>query len=395
MGLRFLEALWDVMLSLAPWLLLGAAVAGVLHVLIPDRKLSAALSGRAGVFKAVLFGVPLPLCSCGVIPAGISLKKRGASDGASLGFLISTPQTGVDSILVSASFLGWPFALFKLGAAALLGVVGGGLAAMGDDGSERPIETGEDPRRNWRDGLEHGIDIVRSIWGWLVFGVVASAALTTFIPTETMSELAAAAGPWALVAVLLISVPLYVCATASVPIAAALVAGGFPAGAALVFLMAGPATNVATIGAVHRAFGRRVLAIYLGTIILGSLALGWAFESVIQLSASGMAHEHGGGHPLEIAGASVLTVMLVGFALSDLRAKLRGEHLGEVDLELPVQGMTCNGCVRKLERVLDQSSAIHGYEVQLDPGRVKVHGHLDRAGLEALVAQAGYQVPPE
>src|SRR5690606_154518 len=131
-------------------------------------------------------------------------------------------------------------------------------------------------------GLDHSIDIVRSIWGWLVFGIVVSAALTTFVPTETMGELAAAAGPWALVAVLLISVPLYVCATASVPIAAALVAGGFPAGAALVFLMAGPATNVATIGAVYRAFGRRILTIYLGTIVLGSLALGWAFESILE-----------------------------------------------------------------------------------------------------------------
>ena len=124
---RMIPATWDILLELAPWLLLGTLVAAVLHVVLPPDLVQRRLTGPRGVLNAVLIGVPMPLCSCGVIPAGIGLKKDGASDGAAIGFLISTPQTGVDSALVAASFLGWPFALFKVGAAAVTGLAGGML----------------------------------------------------------------------------------------------------------------------------------------------------------------------------------------------------------------------------------------------------------------------------
>ena len=110
--LNYLEQVWQIMLALAPWLFLGAAVSGIIHVLLPGNFVQRHLTGRGSIVKSVILGVPLPLCSCGVIPAGLGLKKEGASDGASVGFLISTPQTGVDSILVAAAFFGWPFALF-------------------------------------------------------------------------------------------------------------------------------------------------------------------------------------------------------------------------------------------------------------------------------------------
>ena len=115
----FLQATWSVLAELAPWLLFGALLAALLHVLLPRNLIRRQLSGYGGAVKAVVLGVPLPLCSCGVIPAGIGLKRTGASNGSAMGFLISTPQTGVDSILVSATFLGWPFALFKVAAAAV------------------------------------------------------------------------------------------------------------------------------------------------------------------------------------------------------------------------------------------------------------------------------------
>ena len=120
-----IEAMWQVWLQLAPWLLLGAAAAGLLHVALPRDFTRRQFRGVPGVVKAVALGVPLPLCSCGVIPAGLGLKKDGASDGATVGFLISTPQTGVDSILVSASFLGWPFTIYKALSALAMGLFGG------------------------------------------------------------------------------------------------------------------------------------------------------------------------------------------------------------------------------------------------------------------------------
>ena len=118
-------ASWKVLCQLAPWLLLGMLLSGLLHVFLPAGFVRKKFQGAIGVVKAVLLGVPLPLCSCGVVPAGIGLKNQGASNGASVGFLISTPQTGVDSILVSASFFGWPFAFFKMAVAAITGVIGG------------------------------------------------------------------------------------------------------------------------------------------------------------------------------------------------------------------------------------------------------------------------------
>ena len=112
-----LHNFWMVMVDLAPWLLLGAAMSGLLHIALPAGFVKRQLSGPSGVLKAVALGIPMPLCSCGVIPTGIGLQRDGASNGAAIGFITATPQTGVDSILVSASFLGWPFALSKVFAA--------------------------------------------------------------------------------------------------------------------------------------------------------------------------------------------------------------------------------------------------------------------------------------
>ncbi|MFC1759780.1 permease [Planctomycetota bacterium] len=123
--LELISDAWIVTSELAPWLLLGAILSGVLHLFLPQATIKKYLNGRSGVLRAVIFGIPLPLCSCGVVPAGIGLKKDGASDGAAIGFLIATPQTGVDSIVASAGILGWPFALFKVVAALVTGVFGG------------------------------------------------------------------------------------------------------------------------------------------------------------------------------------------------------------------------------------------------------------------------------
>ncbi|MDP7742985.1 MAG: permease, partial [Lentisphaeria bacterium] len=130
--MTYLHNAWDVMLSLAPWLLLGTLAAGLLHVFLPPdlirRHLGRASTGS--VVKAVMLGVPMPLCSCSVIPAALAIRREGASRGAAVGFMISTPQTGVDSILVSASFLGWPFAVFKVVSAFVTGLMGGQFADL-------------------------------------------------------------------------------------------------------------------------------------------------------------------------------------------------------------------------------------------------------------------------
>lgn len=396
----FFAAVWNVMLELSPWLLVGAVAAGVLHVLLPEDFLRRQLSQAGGVFKAVLLGVPLPLCSCAVIPVGVSLKKGGASDGATVGFLISTPQTGVDSIFVSAGMLGWPFALFKLISAAVIGIVGGTLTDVLGEKPVSPVAAGQAPPSQRQNRLAalfgHSLELLRSIWGWLVIGIVVSAALEVFLPPSALDALASYGQLEAMFIVLLISVPLYVCATASVPIAAALVAGGLPTSAALVFLMAGPATNVATLGTVYRTLGRKPLAIYLGSVVVGSIACGWAFGSIIDASPGTAAHLHGTETWWKVASAVILLALLAVCAGQDaMRLSRRWSALrrscGEPTLQVAVQGMTCGGCVEKLEQTLAGEATIDAAMVTLSPGSVVVHGEISEDRVRELIEQAGFR----
>ena len=401
---------WTVLLELAPWLLLGGLVAGALHVWLPPDFIKRHLGGRGigGILKAVMLGVPMPLCSCGVIPAAIGLKKDGASDGAATGFLISTPQTGVDSILVSASFLGWPFAIFKVVSAFITGILGGVLVdvagrrdvapPVAPEASSHHTESGSALVRLWRYAVD---DLLYMIWRWLVFGVLVSALLTTLLPADRLGDTLLGNEAFAIFFVVLLSVPLYVCATASVPIAAALVHAGMPPGAALVFLMAGPATNMATIGSVYRAFGKRVLAIYLGVIIVGSVVLGYAFQFII--GAPGMTqhmeHQHGNPalHGLYVVCALLLLAFIARFAWTDFRLFISRRRAAAPasadvdDLTLDVSGMTCQGCVKRVESALRETTGVAAVTVDLDSGTASVRGAaLERDALCTVVRDVGF-----
>ncbi|TPV94723.1 MAG: hypothetical protein B7733_13830 [Myxococcales bacterium FL481] len=401
---QFGRELLHVLFELAPWLLLGALVAGLLHVLLPRDFVRRHLGGRNGVLKASLLGVPLPLCSCSVIPTGLSLRRDGASPGASVGFLISTPQTGVDSVLVSASFLGWPFAVFKLASALVMGLVGGHLTdAVVPRSAGKPSETSDPasspaPVRPWslagaKAIASHGIEMLQTIWGWLVVGILASAIISTLVPPGALQPTGASGGWLATLGVLAISIPLYVCATASVPIAAALVASGLPPSAALVFLMAGPATNVATIGAIYRSLGLRASAVYLGTIVVGSVGLGLAFDSLLaNPTAAAVGHSHHTG-AVAWAAAAVLVGLLGWFAVADLRHWIgtwRRDSTRDA-LTVHVEGMTCHGCARKLETTLRGVSGVATATVVLDEKQATVTGDVEPPRLIAAIESAGYR----
>jgi uncharacterized membrane protein YraQ (UPF0718 family)/copper chaperone CopZ len=394
-----LAAIWEILLQLSPWLLLGTVIAAVLHVVLPRDMIRSQFQGWGGVAKAVLLGVPMPLCSCGVIPAGLGLKKDGASDGAAVGFLISTPQTGVDSILVSASFLGWPFALFKVASAAITGLAGGwwteAAARPAEIAAASPRVAAAGSANKAREMWVHGIDILRSIWRWLLFGIVVSAAIEVLVPDQALAALGRFGSFGAGVAALVIALPLYVCATASVPIAAALVGAGMPAGAALVFLMAGPASNVATIGAVYRGLGSRALAIYLTTIVVGSLGLGMLFDGLIgsDTARAAMSHQHAESW-WGVASAIVLVGLLLWFTVEDLlRLAKDRASAGEADdnVEIPIEGMTCQNCVRHVETAIRATEGVTGVEVSLEPGRAVVTGSAGAERLREAIAAAGYR----
>ncbi|MBF0432832.1 MAG: permease [Fibrobacteria bacterium] len=406
--LTFLINIWNVFAEMAPWLLLGSGIAGILHVFLPANFIHRHLGASkfSNVVKAVVFGIPMPLCSCGVIPAAIGLKKDGASDGASIGFLISTPQTGVDSIFVSASFLGWPFALFKVFSALITGLIGGGLVNMADSGSHTnntsKIETTDRQILSLRDKLttfNHFVfgDLIYGIWKVLVIGILVSAAITTFIPPDSLANSPFISGFTGKIVILVFSLGLYVCATGSVPIAASLVFAGMPVGSALVFLMAGPATNAATMGAVLRTFGKKTLFIYLAVISVGSILLGELFDMGFGTKTMEMLMHHHEPSVFFQSTGGLFLLLILWYAFSDtrnfFRKKLSASSPVNTHKEFIVEGMTCEMCVRKVKNTLTENSNVSSVTIDLETKKVTVAGtDLEDTILIPQIIAKGYKV---
>ena len=396
-----IASVWTILCQLSPWLLFGMLISGLLHVLLPGNFVQKQFRGFWGVLKAVAIGVPLPLCSCGVIPAGIGLKNEGADDGAAVGFLISTPQTGVDSILVSVSFFGWPFAIFKMLAALVLGAIGGWFANLvGDETQDMKFDErasqslGTDNKSVWTVWT-HALEVFRSFWVWLVIGILISAAIENWVPDQWMMGIGALGVVPAMGLVLLVSVPLYVCATASVPLAAALVAGGFPPSAALVFLMAGPATNTTTIGAIYGRFGIKVLLIYLAVIVIGSMTAGTAFDwMLMDKGATEMLSGHSHQHWLSVVSA-VVVIALTVYCASEKFFRASPGDLVASERTFQVSGMHCQNCAAQLSNALKSQFGAMIERVSFEPQRVVLQRAPDAETLKQLkfaLKKLGYKI---
>jgi uncharacterized membrane protein YraQ (UPF0718 family)/copper chaperone CopZ len=402
---HYLRELWQIMLDLSPSLMLGLFIAGLMHVYLPKGFIHRGLNrpDMRSVARASLIGVPLPLCSCGVIPTALGLRNEGASKGATTAFMISTPQTGVDSILVSASFLGWPFALFKLVAAFVTGLIGGALANRftRPDPTEPGADTSPDSQARARGGLSGALryavfDLLAAIDLWIIAGVLVAALITTFIPPDYLAGQGWSQGIWGMLLVLAISIPLYVCTTGSVPIAASLIAAGMPLGTALVFLMAGPATNVATLGAVYRALGMRVLMVYLGTVVVMSVLLGLTFDSILEVTpAASPEHQHGVDWVAAVCAlilSLILAFLVMRRVIDAWRARAAASNLAG-GLTLKVEGMSCQHCVSSVKKALEGFDAVEEASPNLSSGMVRVRGdHLDVSALVQAVEKAGFKV---
>ncbi len=398
----FTHQLWQVMLDLSPSLLLGLFIAGLVHLYLPPGLVYRGLNrpDLRSAARASLIGVPLPLCSCGVIPTALGLRNQGASKGATTAFMISTPQTGVDSLLVSASFLGWPFALFKLAAAFVTGMIGGALVnrftAPDAEPRSASVATAAEPGAGGiRGALRYSLfELLAAIDLWVLAGVLVAALIATFIPPDYLAGRTWAQGLGGMLLVLAISIPLYVCTTGSVPIAASLIAAGMPAGTALVFLMAGPATNVATLGAVYRVLGTRVLAIYLGTVILMSILLGLGFDWLLQgVQVEEGSHTHGIDW-IAIGSALLLSGLLAYLLGLRLKARIRGwcDPAPGGDFMLKVEGMSCGHCVASVKKSLERVATVSEATPDLASGLVRVRGdHLDVTDLIRAVEKAGFR----
>lgn len=317
--------------EMSPYLLLGFLIAGVLHVYVP-RTLYSRFFHRKGfgsVAGAALLGVPLPLCSCGVIPAAVGLRREGASEGATVSFLVATPQTGVDSILVTYSLFGLPFAIIRPVASFLVALFSGVMVdkyganpAPQIDYSKvtfgAPTYTtadahcacgcgcdhshhGEQPKSIWAVLKYSFVDMMTDYGKWLVVGLLIAAAITVLIP-DSFFELFKEYYLLNILAILIISTPMYICATGSTPVALSLILKGVSPGAAFVLLMAGPATNIASLIILRKEIGKRKTIIYLISIVVGAIACALVIDFVLPqewfsfLTPLGDALHHGHDH---------------------------------------------------------------------------------------------------
>ncbi len=296
---------WDLLLDASMYVLFGLVVGGLLRMLLSPSSVARHLGkGRfLPVFKAALLGIPLPLCSCGVLPAAASLRRQGANRGATTAFLVSTPESGVDSIAITYALLD-PILTVARPLAAFASAVGAGVAQNLLHPREKEVEAAPNlacPVDGCCDGVgcppdehrrHHGLgerlwkgmryaftDLWGDLAGWFWVGMILAGVITVLVPDQLMaSHLGGGLGSMALM--LVVGIPLYICATASTPVAAALILKGVSPGAALVFLLVGPATNVTSLTVLIKVLGKRGTAIYLASISLVAVIAGLVVDAV-------------------------------------------------------------------------------------------------------------------
>ena len=403
--MSIMNEIWNLINEMSPYLLLGFGFAGILHAFVPARIYRRYL-GKAdfrSVLWAALIGVPLPLCSCGVIPTAMSLRKEGASRGATTSFLISTPQTGLDSILATAALLGIPFAVMRPVAALVTGLLGGLLVnaftrrdpddnvCSGQCATEQTVRKGFGGRL--LDALRYGfVDMIQDIGRWLIIGLVIAGLITVFIPDDFFLRYAGT--PLASMAVVLaISIPMYVCATGSIPIAAALMLKGITPGAALVLLMAGPASNMASMLVIRKVMGRKTMWIYLLSITLGAIGFGliidyllpaeWFTQSIVQSHAC--CHEQ---PALFKVICSIVLGMLLTYALIKRFTIKKDKTMDK--REFKVEGMMCNHCRANVESAIKSVDGVTDVSVDLASGTASVQGSASDESIIQAISDRGY-----
>lgn len=404
---EFTEEFWYLSLEMAPWLMLGLLFAGMLHVFLPKTWVFNQLGGKGfwPIMKGVLFGVPLPLCSCGVIPTAIQLDRQGASKPTTNAFLISTPQTGVDSMLATFALLGWPFAIIRPILAVFSGLLGGiimdkSFKEEGNDGAiaiDQSAPAYDGLLSKWLEVFRYGfIEMVRDIGKWLLLGLALAAVIGIILPDQFFIEQVPNFFLQMLV-VIAISVPLYVCATGSIPIALVLLSKGLAPALILLFLMLGPATNVASVVLISKGIGKRFFNTYLMSIVLASFIVAlvvhffvpdqWLISAVPNINMDVSTHQHY-ATPFRVGITSLLFALIF---ITFFPKKSKSKQISSnYDHSLEVNGMTCNNCKNLIESNLNQLDGVDDAEVDLQNNSIHYSGSASVSTVKSLVKKLGY-----
>ena len=463
---KFVWQFFTLFSEMAPFLLLGFLLAGILHVWVPNHLYVPKISKPTfkSVLWSALFGVPLPICSCGVIPTSIALRKEGASKGASVSFLISTPATGVDSILATYSLLGGPFAILRPVAAFVTAMLGGvftnlvtknepetGVAVIGEShehehhhehhegcGCEGDCcscdhdDDDEHEKKSFaqkvKETFEYGfVNMIGDVSKWLIIGLLLGALIAAFVPDDFFLFLHEYPLLCMLV-VLVLAMPMYTCATGSIPLALALVEKGVTPGAALVLLMAGPATSIASMLVVGKAFGKRTLVAYLVSIAFGAMFFGFIVDTFLMDTflgsmlpyASAECHGHGALGVFDYVCAIVFAALIIyakfahkgcgcghcgcGCGEHDCGCGEHGEgechchehhHEEHVVETYRVNGMNCSHCKACVEKAVMALDGVISAEADVAKKELRVEWHdeddINETALKKAVDEAGFE----
>lgn len=408
---EFLNVFINIINEMSPYILLGFLIAGILHVFVPERMLLRHLSGNnlKTVIKAAAIGVPLPLCSCGVLPTAVSLRRQGASKAATTSFLIATPQTGVDSIAATYSLLGWAFAALRPIAALVCAVFGGATVGKFDADKEtapqKETPAADTPKtsfsRKITASLRYGfVDMMDSIGKWLVIGLTVATLITVFVPDSWFVGLRQFPLA-AMLLVVLIAVPMYICATGSIPIALSLMLKGLTPGVAFVLLMAGPAANFASLIILNRTLGRKATVFYVTSVVLTAVAFGLLIDYCLphewfvprHLSESHICHTHFGVFEsiCSIVLALLLAVTAVRYVLNTRKPH---KHITPdiMTKEYKVTGMNCAHCRASVEKAIMSVENVEKVDVNLATGTAAVTGSADSEKVRQAIRDAGFEV---
>lgn len=308
----------------APYLLLGLLLAGIIRMLVPDSWITKFLGEKSSVVTAAIIGTPLPLCSCSVIPTAIGIRRAGASKASTASFMVSTPETGVDSIGVTLALMGPVMAIARPISAIISAIVTGTLVRLWD--TETPPIQEEAVKsccggkkevlgfgQKMKNAVVYGYGkLLSDFMGWLLIGIGFAALIQTYVPPTLLSEYGN--GIFAMLIAVVISIPMYICATASTPVAAGLMLSGISPGAALVFMLTGPATNIATLMVVKNELGIRSLMAYLTGVIVTALAMGLTLDWIVeyfQLTIEVSQGEHGDMTSLLYSASAIILAGLI------------------------------------------------------------------------------------
>ena len=425
---------------MSPFLLLGFLLAGLMHAFIPGQIYSRYLAKPtfSSVLYAALFGVPLPLCSCGVIPTAMSLRREGASKGAVASFLIATPQTGVDSIIATYSLMGLPFAIVRPIIAFLTALFGGQMVNAVKDPSPALPREGEESQHNKpveahcecgcghnhehshehehsfigkiKEALSYAfLEMMEDIGKWLMVGLIVAGLITVLVP-DSFFEIFKDNSLASMLLVLCFAIPMYLCATGSIPIAVALMLKGLTPGAALVLLMAGPACNMASILVINKVMGRKTLITYLASIIAGAVGFGLAIDHLLPREwfiptiapSTECCHEE---TPLFYwICTGVLVLLLINAAWHHYHGGHHHHHChchdtetcdsptNKYDMEITIKGMNCNHCRANAEKAILSCDGVTSASVDLTSGKAQINGNADINEIRSAVEALGFSV---